>query len=124
LFSAVRSGDLDRAGRILKEGISIESGDYLGCRALHKAVSNSQLAMAEVLLQKGANVNAQDHKGYTPLSTACEIGDIDEDMVKLLLEHKADTELQTKAGTTDSLTPLVCAIRAESENVVRVLLNA
>ena len=50
LFSAVRSGDLHRARIILDEGMDIESEDYLGRRALHKAVSNNQLAMAETLL--------------------------------------------------------------------------
>jgi len=58
LFSAVRSGDSHRARIILDEGMDIESEDYLGRRALHKAVSNNQLAMAEMLLQRGADVNA------------------------------------------------------------------
>jgi ankyrin repeat protein len=69
LFSAVRSGDLDRARTILDEGMDIESEDYLGRRALYKAVSNNQLAMAETLLQRGADVNAQDHQG-SPLRHA------------------------------------------------------
>jgi len=93
LFSAVRSGDLDRARIILDEGMDIESEDYLGRRALHKAVSNNQLAMADMLLQRGVDVNAQGHQGYTPLTTACSTDDAEEDMVKLPLEHKVDTEL-------------------------------
>jgi ankyrin repeat protein len=50
LFPAVHSGDLDRARIILDEGMDIESEDYLGRRALHKVVSNNQLAMADMLL--------------------------------------------------------------------------
>lgn len=104
--------------------MDIESEDYLGRRALHKAVSNNQLAMAEMLLSGGADVNAQDHQGYIPLTTVCSTDDADEDMVKLLLEHKADAELQTKVGGLDSLTALMCAVRGGMEDIVRLLLEA
>jgi ankyrin repeat protein len=85
-------GDLDRA-RIIDEGMDIESEDYPGRRAPHKAVSNNHLAMADMLLQRGADVNAQGNQGYIPLTTAFSTDYAEEDMVKLLLEHKADTEL-------------------------------
>jgi ankyrin repeat protein len=97
LFSAVCSEDLDRARIMLDTGVDIESEDYFARRSLHEAVSNNELAMAEMLLEKGADVNAQDHEGYTPLTTACVMDDVDEDMVKLLLERKADAELKTRA---------------------------
>jgi ankyrin repeat protein len=80
--------------------------------------------MADMLLQRGANVNAQDHQGYTPLTTACSTDDAGEDMVKLLLEHKADTEFQTKIGELDNLTALMCAVRGGMEDIARLLLEA
>jgi ankyrin repeat protein len=45
-------------------------------------------------------------------------------MVKLLLEHKADTEPQTEVGELDSLTALMCAVRGGMEDIVRLLLEA
>ena len=71
--------------------MDIESEGYLGRRALHKAVPNNQLAMADMLLQRGPDVDAQGHQGYIPLTTACSMDDAEDGMVKLLLEHKADT---------------------------------
>lgn len=87
-------------------------------------MSNNQLAMADTLLQRGVDVNAQGHQGYTPLTTACSRDDAEEDMVKLLLEHKVDTELQTKVGELDSLTALMCAVRGGMEEIARLLLEA
>jgi ankyrin repeat protein len=104
--------------------MDIESEDYLGRRALHKAASNNQLAMADMLLQRGAGVNAQGHQGCIPLTRACSTDDAEEDMVKLLLEHKMDTELQTKVGGLDSLTALMCAVRDGMEDIVRLLFKA
>ena len=65
----------------------------------------------------------QNYQGYTPLPTACLTNDAKEEMEKLLLEHKVDTELQTKVGELDSLRALM-RVRGRMEGIVRLLLEA
>ena len=50
-------------------------------------------------------------------------GNAEEDTVKLPLEHKADTGLQTKVGELDSLTALMCAVRGGMEDIVHLPLE-
>jgi S1-C subfamily serine protease len=55
------------------------------------------LTIAEVL-KMGADINAQDPKGYTPLMYAANLGLVEN--VKTLLAHGADPMLETYAGGT------------------------
>jgi len=48
----------------------MEFQDNLGQRALHHAVQNGHEAIAQLLLQKGANRAAKDKEGLTPLRLA------------------------------------------------------
>jgi ankyrin repeat protein len=49
-------------------------------------------------LKSGADVNAKNHKGNTPLFDACWNGHAD--IVRLLLEYGADTTVVNKRGDT------------------------
>lgn len=42
-------------------------GDFNGCSLLHLACQTADLGMLELLMQYGANVNASDSSGQTPL---------------------------------------------------------
>lgn len=42
-------------------------GDFDGCSLLHLACETADLGMLELLMQYGANVNASDSSGQTPL---------------------------------------------------------
>ena len=55
-----------------------------------------------ILLDHGANVDASDHRGITALMEAAI--ESDEDAVRVLLEHHADTHLADK----DGFTPFEC----------------
>ncbi len=61
----------------------------------------TQVASAEIvklLVDAGADVNAADKDGFTPLMSAA--GRMDADIVNCLLEHGADFRLKSRAGFT------------------------
>ena len=60
----------------------------------HKLLNN----YLQELIEKGANVNAQDKKGYTALHWAAYWND--EKMTKMLLEAGAKTNLKSDLGQT------------------------
>jgi ankyrin repeat protein len=65
---------------------------------LHSAVAAGQRVVIEVLLDAGADVNAVQHAGYTPLLEAAQSGD--SELVELLLERGADPDAQLDDGRT------------------------
>lgn len=63
---------------------------------LHNACSYGHFEVAELLLKKGANVNATDLWKYTALHEASSKGKID--IVKLLLRYGADVNKKNRDG--------------------------
>jgi uncharacterized protein len=66
--------------------------------ALTACVFKGEFALAEKLLQKGANPNMADETGITCLMMAIQVEKIE--LVKLLLQYKADKTLKDKQGKT------------------------
>ncbi len=66
--------------------------------ALHGAVAGKCVTSARHLLAAGANIDAQQHGGYTALMAAAGNGLIE--MLIMLLEHSADTALTDDEGNT------------------------
>ncbi|UKZ49434.1 hypothetical protein TrVGV298_003681 [Trichoderma virens] len=73
--------------------------------------------VVKLLLEKGANVNAQDGGGWTPLSWAADGGH--EAVVKLLLKKGAKVDAQDRYGQT----PLRQAADGRHEAVIKLLLE-
>lgn len=73
-----------------------------GRTPLHFACQKGSVPMVRVLLQHGADVNAQDHDGNTPLLEAAHGGpwkpEADQESISLLLESGADVDLHTAAA--------------------------
>lgn len=87
LHLAVSSGDIDLATRLINSGAKLEAQTPSGSTALHWS---KDIKMTQFLVGKGANVNAVDESGYTPLSNAALAGDTES--IKFLIGQGADME--------------------------------
>jgi ankyrin repeat protein len=66
--------------------------------ALHMASSTNQIELAAALVRHGADVNAQDGDGQTPILRACQ--DRHGDIVEMLLDNGGDAGISSNAGCT------------------------
>jgi ankyrin repeat protein len=82
--------------------VSAASRNAMRIQALHAAVADKPeqdaLALATVLLEHGAPVNAAQHGGYTPLHAAAQSGYVV--LAGLLLAHGADLGARLDDGRT------------------------
>jgi ankyrin repeat protein len=65
---------------------------------IHAAVSNGDLEIVRMILERGADVNARQQNDYTALHGAAGAGRMD--LVELLLAHGADPSAVTDDGKT------------------------
>ncbi|KEY74994.1 hypothetical protein S7711_01337 [Stachybotrys chartarum IBT 7711] len=97
LAEAAKNRDLGELKRLLSAGASAQAVDARGRSALHWAIRNSDDDMATMLLTHGADVNFRD--GFdkamrTPLLEAARSTSLGVTLVRTLLEHGADPNLQ------------------------------
>lgn len=69
-----------------------------GCSLLHLACQTAAIGMVELLLQYGANINASDSKGQTPLHYCVMRGNTA--ITKMLLMRGADPQATDREGKT------------------------
>ncbi|KAK0723094.1 ankyrin repeat-containing domain protein [Lasiosphaeria miniovina] len=84
---------------------------------LHEACLTGDQETAQKLIQKGADIEAENRSGNTPLSSAAREGH--EAVVRVLLDKGADVEANTIGGGA----PLYGAAASGHEAVVRLLLE-
>lgn len=120
LLDAARSGDAAGLERVLDSGTSPNAIDASADRqsALGLAAYRGHLDVVRILLERGAHVDAQDRRGYTPLMAAAQSGHIA--IVRVLLERGADPNSATRSGET----ALLFAAMFADPDVVRALLDA
>ena len=85
LIDAVRTDDRVRVERLVSDGVDVSAPQGDGATALHWSVHRDNLELTSVLLDAGADVNAADDHGVTPLALACVNGSAA--MVELSLKH-------------------------------------
>jgi ankyrin repeat protein len=84
------------AAALIAHGANINAQHGMtGDTPLHMAASNDYKAAVELLLAKGADVNAKNHSGQTPLFMATDTG-----IAELLLEHGANANIKSEGGDT------------------------
>ena len=104
LHYAVFKNDFNTVNRLLGEGVSPRQTMADGQTPLHVAAECNLPRMCELLLKKGAQVNAQDSFSGTPLHTAVAF-QTDLEVVKILVGYGANIHLKD----ADGLTPLALA---------------
>ncbi|MBZ5609972.1 MAG: ankyrin repeat domain-containing protein [Acidobacteriia bacterium] len=85
---------------LLDAGLPVDLADGSGVTLLDLAVINGRPVLARLLLSRGANVNAVDKLGMTPLLYAASIDFGDSEMVNLLIKSGANTKARSKERLT------------------------
>jgi ankyrin repeat protein len=109
--------DPDTLTALLNAGLSVDFTDGDGVTLLGLAVINGRTNIAKLLISRGANVNAVDKNGMTPLLYAASIDFGDSAMVDLLIKAGADT----KARSKEKLTALDLARKYGQANLTKSL---
>lgn len=125
LSAAAQLGDV-HALRIALDNLtgSIDEPVEDGDTALHLTCLYGHLACVQLLLERGANIEANDEDGAIPLHDACAGGFTE--IVQLLLSRANDAEhIKRMLESVDSEgdTPLHHAARGEHVEVIRLLLS-
>jgi ankyrin repeat protein len=74
--------------------------------------------LTELLIELGADVEARDKDGQTPLHVASQAGPLD--IARMLIEHGAEVSAQDKIGQT----PLHLASQAGRLEIARMLIES
>jgi len=85
----------------------------LGVTPLHRAVVENEKGVAELLIEKGADVNAKNNSGWTPLHRVHT-----KDVAELLIAKGADVNAKNRVGWT----PLHTAAKENRKDVVQALI--
>jgi ankyrin repeat protein len=120
-LEAVRKKDGNAVEQALNEPGStiVNTRDVTtGQSALHIVTQRRDLTWMSYLIGKGANVNARDANGVTPLQLASNLGFLDG--IQLLVESRARVDDPNDAGET----PLISAVHRRDIGMMRVLLKA
>ncbi|KAI5640801.1 ankyrin repeats (many copies) domain-containing protein [Phthorimaea operculella] len=120
LLEAARAGDVEAARAVLDARprlVNCRDVDGRHSTPLHFAAGYNRLALAQLLLQRGADVHAKDKGGLVPLHNACSYG------------HYEVTELLVSCGAGVNaadlwrFTPLHEACAKGKADIVRLLLK-
>lgn len=67
VFSYARHGRCEEMERLFSKGLPVDVRDAYGSTVLIIACQNGNKRVAKAVLRRGANINARNHKGNTPL---------------------------------------------------------
>ena len=111
-------------GEAVEQALSVPGSTIVNTRdvtngqtALHIVTERRDRTWMQYMLMKGANVNARDNRGVTPLHLAVNLGYTEG--VELLVQFHADTEQANDAGET----PLISAVHGRNLALARLLIQ-
>ena len=118
LIESTKAGDLNAVTTLLDEGVPPNAVVNTNT-ALTFAARDGQLAIAQTLIARGADINWIDGEGVTPLILASFKGHVD--VAKLLLAHGADPTVRDQWQRT----ALDYALRrGETDEIAQLLQEA
>jgi len=118
IFDAAGSDDVERVRALLEEGADVNAAPGDGMSALHRAARTGNVAMAELLIGAGANLEAKTRLGeHRPLHVASASGR--SGVVAVLVAAGANVNALTTTGAT----PLHFAAASGSADAVAALLS-
>ena len=116
VIAAVRAGDATALRTLLDAGqMKVDAPEPDGTTALHWAAHRDDLVAVDLLISAGADVNATNDYGVTPLFLACT--NVSAEVVARLLNAGADSEARTEGETA-----LMTAVRTGSIDAVKLLI--
>ncbi len=99
IYSACALNDTSRLQELIDEDSeAVNDDEHYGMTPLHWAARAGSMECAEILLERGALVNALNKARRTPLQLAAEADQAD--MIRLLARHDADLNTQDRKGRT------------------------
>jgi ankyrin len=114
---AVKSGDKAAVIALIERRADVNAPEADGTTALHWAVHQNDLDLAERLIRAGAKVNVKNDYGATPMSEAAVTGSAD--MIEKLLKAGADVE----SPNMDGQTTLMVVARTSRVDAAQALLR-
>ncbi|TMW60684.1 hypothetical protein Poli38472_000726 [Pythium oligandrum] len=120
---ATRNNDIARVRTILGRGVRPGAGGSDGSTALHICAQQAMVSIAKILLEHGADPNATDRLGFTPLHWAVqmrreEVSPANRlEIIRLLLNAGADVN----KGDTNGRTAMNIARKKENSPALEVL---
>jgi ankyrin repeat protein len=93
----------DIVALLLARGADARARSKSGDTALMDAATRGDVVAANLLLDKGAEVNVADHRGYTPLLLAAQYDGDAPELIRLLLARGADLAASAEGETALSL---------------------
>ena len=119
LFEAVERQNPRAVVKLLAAGRSPNDWNKDGEMPLQLAVRKGDVGIARLLLENGADVNAQDRTGRTPLHEWAVCPDQGDELLRALVTHGGDPEAKDRAGNT----PLHTAVLGHDHRRASLLLQ-